>query len=303
LEDLGRVSIILPTYNGSRFLRRSIDSCLNQTYGNFELIIVDDGSTDTTKEIIGSYNDERISYVRHEMNRGLSAALNTGFFKSSGKYLTWTSDDNYYSSNAIEKMITFLKERACDFVYCDYCRFREDSVSDPVIVKLIDNLDLREENSIGSCFLYSRQVMESVGQYDQEANLAEDYDYWLRASKHFIFCHMNEPLYYYREHDHPSSPRQLEVRIASLLVLVKNNIMDSQEATRRLIETIYWHSRLRRLGAVLLPYLSESIAKIFVKTIFAGRSERVLKEFETGKIDFKTARLTLIQITKGFGSG
>jgi len=72
-----KVSIVLPTYNGAKYIRQSIDSCLNQTYKNIELIIVNDGSTDGTPEIIRSYEDGRIKYLTHEKNKGLPHALNT----------------------------------------------------------------------------------------------------------------------------------------------------------------------------------------------------------------------------------
>jgi glycosyltransferase involved in cell wall biosynthesis len=113
------VSIVLPTYNGSRYIQQSIDSCLNQTYSNIELIIVDDGSTDCTEQIINSYTDNRIRYIQHQKNAGLPTALNTGVAHATGDYLTWTSDDNFYAPQAIETQLTFLLKNKYDFVYCD----------------------------------------------------------------------------------------------------------------------------------------------------------------------------------------
>src|SRR3989304_1114440 len=112
-----KVSIVLPTYNGARYIRQSIDSCVHQTYRNIELIIVDDASTDNTPEIIASYKDERIKYFRHEKNMGLPHALNAGFAEANGDCLTWTSDDNYYAKEAIEKMLSFLIKKSSSFIY------------------------------------------------------------------------------------------------------------------------------------------------------------------------------------------
>src|SRR3990170_3452478 len=108
-----KVSIVLPTYNGEKYIRQSIDSCLNQTHENIELIIVDDCSIDNTPEIIKSYKDSRVKSLRHDQNKFLPHALNTGFSNATGEYLTWTSDDNYYAKEAIEKMVSFLKNRNC----------------------------------------------------------------------------------------------------------------------------------------------------------------------------------------------
>src|SRR3989338_10314783 len=105
-----KVSIVLPTYNGARYLRQSIDSCLSQTYKNIELIIVDDCSTDETPDIVHSYNDPRIRYVRNKTNQRLPRSLNIGFALTTAEYLTWTSDDNEFLPQAIETMLKVLLE-------------------------------------------------------------------------------------------------------------------------------------------------------------------------------------------------
>jgi glycosyltransferase involved in cell wall biosynthesis len=116
------VSIVLPTFNGSRYLADSIGSCLAQTYQHWELIVVDDCSSDDTPAIIDRYVavDPRIRALRHLTNRKLPAALNTGFSKARGDYFTWTSDDNVYLPNALSEMLGVLeKRRDVDVVYAD----------------------------------------------------------------------------------------------------------------------------------------------------------------------------------------
>jgi glycosyltransferase involved in cell wall biosynthesis len=104
------VTIVLPTYNGVRYISQSIESCLGQTYDNIELIVVDDASADNTADIVREYaaRDSRVSYLRHAVNRKLPAALNTGFAAAKGAFHTWTSDDNAYKENAIEHMLARL---------------------------------------------------------------------------------------------------------------------------------------------------------------------------------------------------
>src|SRR5436190_21740360 len=91
-----KVSIVLPTYNRAKYLKLSIDSCLIQTFKDFELIIVDDCSKDETPQTIKSYTDPRIRYHRNESNQRLPRSLNIGFSLAKGEYLTWTSDDNFF---------------------------------------------------------------------------------------------------------------------------------------------------------------------------------------------------------------
>jgi glycosyltransferase involved in cell wall biosynthesis len=194
------VSIVLPVYNGARFLRQSIESCLQQTYRNVELVVVDDGSQDNSIDIVNSYDDERIKLIRHETNRKLPAALNTGFRHTSGFYLTWTSHDNYYAPTAVAEMVHFLEANPdVQFVFADdYFIDEENQLLGVVRRGPVEQL--ATVSCLGGCFLYTRTVYEEVGFYNEQAFLAEDYDYWLRVSVCFNLAHFPQPLYYYRQH-------------------------------------------------------------------------------------------------------
>jgi len=199
-EALVKVSVVLPTYNGAKYLQQSIDSCLNQTYKNIELIIVDDGSMDETPKIIKAYHDERIRYIRHKKNKGLSHALNTGFARATGAYLTWTSDDNYFSEDAIESMVTLLQtNRKLDFIYANYYIINDDS-KELQSVSVAASENLKEYNCIGPCFLYRRKIYEVIGEFNPAAFLAEDYEYWIRVFKRFRMQKLDKFIYWHRLH-------------------------------------------------------------------------------------------------------
>jgi glycosyltransferase involved in cell wall biosynthesis len=200
METYEKVSIVLPTYDGSRYLQQSVDSCLRQTYKDIELIIVDDGSMDETPDIIRSYTDERIRYIKHNTNRGLPHALNTGFAMATGEYLTWTSDDNYYAEDAIESMASLLQQdKKIDFVYANFYMINGDgAVLQPISVGASRNL--KEGNCIGPCFLYRRKVYEILGGYNPDAFLAEDYEYWIRVFKRFRMQKLDRFIYWHRLH-------------------------------------------------------------------------------------------------------
>jgi glycosyltransferase involved in cell wall biosynthesis len=245
MKDGPLVSIVLPTYNGAKYLRHSIESCLMQTYRNIELIVVDDNSTDNTREIVAGFADDRIKYIRHLVNKRLPTALNTGFANASGEYLTWTSDDNFYLTVAIEKMLSYLKENNCDFVYGAYYSFRNDDLKDAKVVRLPPDSSLKEVNFIRACFLYSRRIREDVGDYNPETELSEDYDYWIRISKKYRICYLPEPLYYYRYHPGALfSKRYWEQGIVKCLVRFKHDIYSKEEAVRDLID-LYARKRKR----------------------------------------------------------
>lgn len=116
-----KVSVILPTYNRCSTLSRSIDSVLNQTYDNTELLIIDDGSTDGSEKIVHGYDDNRIRLITHQYNRGGSAARNSGIYASSGKYLAFLDSDDSWDCKKIEKQVTQLESLSGEWIasYCD----------------------------------------------------------------------------------------------------------------------------------------------------------------------------------------
>ena len=117
MNNTDLISVIIPTYNRAHLIKRSAQSVLNQTYKNLELIIVDDGSTDNTKEVIDSLNDERIVYIKQE-NQGAAAARNTGIDIAKGKYIAFQDSDDVWHSDKLEKQIYILKENNADIVFC-----------------------------------------------------------------------------------------------------------------------------------------------------------------------------------------
>lgn len=197
------VSIILPTFNGSKYLAEAIDSCLAQTYRDWELIVVDDCSQDATPQIIADYaaRDPRIRSIRHEANWKLPHALNTGHAAAAGEYLTWTSDDNRFLPHALQQMTNFLQRRPeIGLVYAN-CIVIDD------LGRGVDDYPVRPAsalaylNAVGPCFLYRKGVYETVGAYDEELFLAEDYDYWLRVYRQFEIAPLKQVLYEYRRHE------------------------------------------------------------------------------------------------------
>lgn len=143
------VSIVLPVYNGEKFLKQSIESVLKQTHKNLELIIVNDCSTDNSLSIANSFEkqDPRVKVISNQVNQKLPESLNIGFRNANGDYYTWTSDDNWYEPTAIEDMLNYLLEKNDkDMVCADMTVIHEDDhaldnvfIADPRPEELIKN--------------------------------------------------------------------------------------------------------------------------------------------------------------------
>ncbi len=226
MEDL--ISIVLPVYNGERFLRESIDSVIAQTYKNWELLVVDDCSTDSTADIVQEYvqKDARIQYYKNEKNLRLPRNLNRGFSLAHGNYLTWTSDDNIFWPTALEKMYHALKnDPEAQFAYAS-CDIIDEDGKVIEYMMLYPGIEKRAvgANPVGACFLYTRQVYDTVGDYDPDALYVEDFDYWQRIFMKFKVVPIYEVLYSYRSQKNALTFTRKPEQYAKTLekVLLKN---------------------------------------------------------------------------------
>ena len=196
------ISVVLPTHNGGRYIDQAIESVVEQTFAEWELIVVDDASTDDTPDKIDVWaaRDERIRTVHLKENRKLPGALNEGFRLARGDCLTWTSDDNRYAPQAFAKMAGILETRPRVGVVYTAMTEIDQSGSTIGTLPALAAEELAVTNCVGACFLYRRTVHDTLGGYREDLFLAEDYDFWLRAFLDFHLEPLDELLYFYRKH-------------------------------------------------------------------------------------------------------
>lgn len=234
-SDLPLVSVVLTTLNGAAYIRESIDSCLNQTYSQLELLIVDGGSTDGTLDIVASYVDPRIRLIHQPGNVGrLPGALNLGLDAAAGEYLTWMQDDSVYEPHAIERMARQLEDDPDVGQVCaDYWQTDESGNR----VKQIEIADPEEflkakTDPGGVCFMIRRSVRETVGPHDVSAFPTQDADYRWRIAMRFRTRRIPEPLYSWRLH--PASLtgrlRWLDVALNDIKVRLKLGLVTPKQA-------------------------------------------------------------------------
>ena len=312
-SPLPLVSVVLPTYNRARLLPHAIRSVLAQTHDNLELIIVDDNSPDDTADVVHSFRDPRIRYVRNDPNLKLPRALNRGFSMANGELLTWTSDDNMFMPEAVEKMVARLQKGDCDFTYADYYQFcSQDEDGKPMELRherLPDELQLEKGNHIGACFLYTRRLYEAVGDYDPELFLVEDYDYFLRSAKRFNFCHIAEPLYYFRRDEETLYySRFCEVKASDVLVRCKNGVLSADGASAAILDLLsrepgaLKNPLLRGMYRVVdgrsyrLTRLCRNAIRSYLEAKIGNRARNYVLDFEKGNSTFGATRDALCRL-------
>ncbi len=194
-----KVSVVLPTYNRASLLKRAIKSILNQTYQDFEMIIVDDGSTDNTENVVKGFGNEGIRYISHDNNRGAGAARNTGIKVARGRYIAFLDSDNQWLPEKLEKQMQFIQHKTEDVVvYTDYWDWenRRHMLSHRKIQKDGDIHDiLLEDNFIDtSTVLVSKECLHKAGLFDETLPRYQDWELWIRLSKYYRFVYLDEPL-------------------------------------------------------------------------------------------------------------
>ena len=182
------VSIVIPMYNNEKYVEITLRSCVEQTYKNLEIIVVDDGSTDRSVEIATEMSevDARIQLVCRPKNGGVARAFNTGYELARGQYMTRLAADDIFYPGAIQAMVYgFENNPQAGLIYSDMNQIDELGC---VLYKLETNPPesaLHPRNRVGLCVMWRSTLMERVGGFDPYMGMAEDYDYWLRASLEF----------------------------------------------------------------------------------------------------------------------
>lgn len=204
-----KVSVIIPTYNREHLISRSIDSVLNQTYKDFEVIIVDDASTDNTEELIKKEYPTLI-YLRLKENMGAAVARNTGLNVARGEYIAFhDSDDEWFPEKLEKQMVVFDKFPEVGVVYTDMLRILEDQGIDywnsPTVYSgILVNEQTLDYQVLGigiQSAVIQKECIEYVGYFDDKLPRLIDLDLFLRLSKYFKFYHIREPLVKYYENE------------------------------------------------------------------------------------------------------
>lgn len=214
------VSVVLPVYNGERYLEKALSSLNSQTLSDFELIAVDDGSTDGSGDALDRFKPRTgIKYrVIHQGNAKLPGALNRGFIEASGDKLTWVSADCSCRADMLFTLSAALDGfPGAGMAYSGFYFVNSlDEITGYVENQSLTMRDLMIRNPGNASFMYTREAMKATGIYNEMLNGVEDWDYWLRMSFKFPFIYVRDKLYYYRLHDSSmQSSIPVEINIAA----------------------------------------------------------------------------------------
>lgn len=271
-----KVSIIIPVYNGSNYVEAAIQSALQQTYQNIEVIVVNDGSTDSgkTEEIIRSFGN-RLRYISKK-NGGVASALNTAIEHMTGDYFSWLSHDDLYLPYKIEKQINVIQKLEYDrcVIYSDYEIFIKDprtgrSLKMDGVHPNCFRYWLTTKNCLHGCtLLIPKSAFQEVGIFDETLKTNQDYDLWFRMAKAYQFVHLREVLVQARSHPEQDSLKKMKIVNTECDFLMShfvNNLSPEEitKATHKSLKLSYENmaSSMWARGFVKTAKICENLAK------------------------------------------
>lgn len=225
------VSILLPVYNGEKYLHESIQSILAQQYAAWECIIINDGSTDRTKEIVASFADTRIRYYEQK-NQGLGAALNRGIRLARGRYIARQDQDDRAFPQRLVKQATFLDHNPRIVLVGTWAQiWKENAKTDAIHQHPTDSVALKfyllfDNPFVHSSVMLRKETLDSVGVYttDPARQPPEDYDLWSRIARSYEVANIGEVLQIYRETSISMSRTGIHPFMKQLIAISTDNL-------------------------------------------------------------------------------
>lgn len=260
-KEYSKVTVYITSHNYSIFLKESIDSVLKQTYKNWELFLIDDGSSDNSFDIMNSYKNQKIKVFRNLKAKGLRSCANYVLGKADGKYIIRLDADDFFDENALLLMVNYLENSDAVLVYPDWIYVNKSGFFTGKETRKKLNVDtlVNDLAAHGACTLVRTDVLKEIGGYDTNFDKQDGYELWLKIIQKHKVGNINTPLFYYRKHGESMSSN--ENKLIHSRKKIKNKIVESKSNLKKLIKT------------AIIPVRNKS--KSYAKLAFSKLNENI----------------------------
>jgi CMP-N-acetylneuraminic acid synthetase len=224
------LTVYITNYNYGHYIKQAIESVLNQSFQNFELFIIDDGSTDNSRKIIESYESLPNVKIIFQKNKGLNITNNIALRLSNSKYIMRLDADDYLESTALEKMVNMLEDDPeLGLVFPDYYLIdNENNITAEIKRHDFDEeVTMMDQPAHGACTVIRTEFLKAVGGYDESYTCQDGYELWIKFISHFKVSNIKESLFYYRQHGENLTSN--ESRILDTRRKIKGNFIEKNE--------------------------------------------------------------------------
>ena len=297
------VTVYIVNHNYGKYLQQSIDSVLDQSYKNIQLIIIDNGSKDNSKNILKKLNPSLASII-FQKNKGLIAANNLAIRMSKGSFVMRLDADDWLRKDAIQIMVNeFKKENKLGLVFPNY--YETDQFGN--IIKQIKRHDfkkvtLMDQPAHGACTMFKKDLIEKVGFYDEEFNCQDGFDIWLKFIKKYKVQNVNSPLFFYRKHENNLTKNENKILKTRNKILIKSN---KKKKFNKIIAVIPVRGpkydkdslAIKKInGKMIIDYSLNTLIKCkFIKKIFISSSDKDFLKLMKNKTNSKVSLIHRVE--------
>jgi CMP-N-acetylneuraminic acid synthetase len=233
------VTVYITNYNYGHFIKQAINSVLQQTYSPIEILIIDDGSTDNSKEVINRYESLDNITVIYQQNKGLNITNNIALRVSKGKYIVRLDADDYFTNDAIELMVEKLEQdENLGLVFPDY--FYVDAngkiIGEHTRHDFDSDVSLFDQAAHGACTMIRSSFLKNLGGYNENFSCQDGYELWVKFISHYKVTNINEPLFFYRQHGKNLTSN--EKKILRTRAAINKSILEMQQKTLKSLAII-----------------------------------------------------------------
>lgn len=197
------ITVYITNYNYGAYIKHAVESVLSQTSQNFELLIIDDGSTDNSKEIIEQYRSHQKVRIVYQQNKGLNATNNVALNLSNGKYIMRLDADDYLHERALEELSAKMEQDdALGLVFPNYYLVNKDNkiISKEIRHDFDKEVELLDQAAHGACTMIRTSFLKELGGYNEKYTCQDGYELWVKFTRKFKVSNVGNPLFYYRQH-------------------------------------------------------------------------------------------------------
>lgn len=274
-KDSPLVSVYITNYNYERFIEQSIQSVLQQSLNDWELIIIDDGSTDNSKEIIERYReDERVTII-YQQNKGLNITNNVAMRVARGKYIMRLDADDYLTPNALERMSEALEgDDSLGLIFPDYYYVDAEGniTGEEKRHNFEEEVSLYDQPAHGACTMIRLSFLKKIGGYNESFTCQDGYDLWLKFITHYSVRNITEPLFYYRRHG--TNLTTNEERILETRRAIKKTFLDLHNVKDSCLMII--PARNTRIAGQSIPLYGDSGENLLSRKVNTGLASKTV---------------------------
>ena len=225
------ITVYITNFNYGKFVKKAINSVLNQTFKNYELIIIDDGSKDKSIEIIKEFQNKKNIQIIYQKNKGLVVSNNLALRLSKAKYIMRLDSDDWLDPHALEIMSNILeRDKKISLVFPDYYEVdKNGKILDQVRRHDFKKVKLLDQPAHGACTMIRKENLIDIGGYDEEFSCQDGYYLWLKFIKKYVVRNVNLPLFYYRQHEKSLSKNNKKILSNRSRIISKLQIKEKKK--------------------------------------------------------------------------